>query len=113
MGLKRIDMQKAQLTDVGWKLDPHSALYTALNRKSFSCATYTVTQAEAHRPDLVAIKCYGKVEWWWIIAQYNGIINPLRELMVGVTLIIPNYNEVDKMFKQGNTKSRQGQKVEV
>lgn len=112
--MKRIDLMKAQMTTDGdWRLDPLSAVYCALNRKSFSTSPFTVTQAEAHRPDLVSIKCYGRNDWWFIICQYNGIINPLKELYIGRDLIIPNYNEVDKLFKQGQSKARQGQVVEV
>lgn len=112
--MKRIDLMKAQLLSNGdWKLDPHSALYAALNRKSFTTAPFTVTMAEAHRPDLVAIKCYGKVDWWFIIAQYNGIINPLAELAVGAQLLIPNYSEVDKLFKDSKVTTKVGQRVEV
>lgn len=112
--MKRIDLMKAQKVATGeWMLDPHSAQYSALNRQQFSTAPYTVVQSTAHRPDLVAMACYGKVDWWWVIAQFNGIINPLKELVVGRRLDIPNYAEVDRLFKQGKTTSRVGQVVEV
>lgn len=112
--MKRIDLMKATMLATGeWKLDPHSSLLEALNRKTFTTAPYTITMAEAHRPDLVAIKCYGKVDWWYILAAYNGIINPLAELGVGVRLLVPNFNEVSKLITKDKVKSAQGQKVEV
>jgi hypothetical protein len=92
----------AQYTKAGWRLDPHSSLYAGLNRVPLSTVSYVVKQDEEFRPDLVALSCYGDITWWPILQFYNGVINPLTELVTGFTLQVPNATEVEALFKQGS-----------
>lgn len=50
---------------------------------------YTVTDADIGRIDLLAWRFYRDVTWWWIIARYNGLCNPLTDLVSGAVLKIP------------------------
>lgn len=111
--MKRKDMMKAQLTDEGWRLDPHSATYQALSRRQFSISHYTVSSSEAHRPDLVSLACYGRVDWWLVICLFNGIINPIKEMEMGRQLQIPDFAEVNRLLKSDDNRSKVGQVVEV
>lgn len=40
--------------------------------------------------DLLAWKAYGDESLWWIIADANGVDDPLQELVPGTTLVIPS-----------------------
>ena len=54
---------------------------------------YTTTAADIGRMDLIAWKFYGEVSWWWVIALYNHISNPLTDMNIGDVLLIP-YKEL-------------------
>ena len=56
--------------------------------------TYTQIRAgESGRLDLVAYRTYKNPRLYWVIAQANGIINPIEEAVVGLILRIPKYTE--------------------
>lgn len=46
------------------------------------------------RPELLGYVFYGDVQLWWIIAQYNAILDPFIELVEGKLLIIPMLDRV-------------------
>ena len=54
---------------------------------------HVVTDTDSKRIDLIAWKYYRDVNLWWIIAEFNNIINPL-EIPVGTTLKIPSYERI-------------------
>lgn len=62
-------------------------------REHSSDIFYTVTDADSKRIDLIAWKYYRDVSLWWVIAEFNGIMNPL-EIPSGTTLRIPSYERV-------------------
>ena len=49
--------------------------------------------------DLIAYEVYGKHEWWWAIAVANNILNPLRELKVGMVLKLPEPLEIERFVR--------------
>ena len=54
---------------------------------------HVVTDIDSKRIDLIAWKYYRDVNLWWVIAEFNNIINPL-EIPVGTTLRIPSYERI-------------------
>lgn len=60
-------------------------------REDASDLFYTVSDCD--RIDLIAYKYYGDVRLWWVIAEFNNIINPL-ELYAGTVLRIPTYDRI-------------------
>jgi hypothetical protein len=51
---------------------------------------YRIVAQDAMRPDLISYRCYGTVEFWWLILVFNGIENPFTDLVEGNILQIPN-----------------------
>jgi len=51
------------------------------------------------KPDLLAYTFYGDALLWWVICQYNNIIDPLTELIEGKLLILPDPSRVRTMLK--------------
>jgi hypothetical protein len=112
--MKRVSLLTAQkVSATEWRLDPHNAKYVGLIHRDLPYTEMVVTQDIENRPDLVALKAYGDPSWWWIIATFNGIINPILELKVGRLLYIPSYAAIDKEFKQNGAVNKAGQFVEV
>ena len=48
-----------------------------------------VRENEAHRPDLISNRIYGKPIYAWLVLQYNNIVDPEVDLLVGTTLRLP------------------------
>jgi hypothetical protein len=51
------------------------------------------------RPDLLGLAFYDDPGLWWVICQYNGIIDPMTELVEGKTLLIPSEDKVSTAYK--------------
>jgi hypothetical protein len=58
--------------------------------------TFTVPPEMEQRPDLIANQFYGDVELWWAIMWVNNILLPIRDLVAGMTIVIPSKDEVDR-----------------
>lgn len=54
----------------------------------------TVTQEYERRPDLLSSRVYGDPELWWVIYEFNGIMDPLFDLKMGQILRIPSLERV-------------------
>jgi len=61
---------------------------------------YRVAGDDLLRPDMISYKCYGVVEFWWIILLVNNIENPFTDLEEGAILTIPNRLDIYDFQKQ-------------
>lgn len=52
------------------------------------------------RPDMVGYVFYGDPGLWWIVAQYNNILDPFTELVEGKILIIPTLSRIKQAYTQ-------------
>jgi hypothetical protein len=68
---------------------------------------YVVEQKYQNRLDLIANVFYADWTLWWIIAQYNNILDPYSEITSGTILILPTKTRLQKLFiqKTGGTPS--------
>jgi len=55
---------------------------------------YRVDDSDIPDPALISFRCYGVVDFWWIILLVNGIHNPFTELVPGLILTIPNVLDI-------------------
>ena len=69
--------------DTGFDLPQMNLLNT-----NYSYDTATVLASESGRLDLVSLRMYNTPVNWWIIAQFNSIINP-EIAVAGTVLKIP------------------------
>lgn len=69
---------------------------------------YTVENFYEGRLDLIASTFYNEPRYWWVIAQYNSILDPFTEVVAGATLKIPTKDRLSFMLatKQGGTGSQ-------
>lgn len=75
-------------------LDYMAASYLNLSDSITKYSTHVISQAFEGRPDLISYKLYGTVDLWWVICQFNGVVNPLTDLEVGKLLKAPDYSQV-------------------
>jgi hypothetical protein len=55
------------------------------------------------RPDTLGFVFYGDPGMWWVICQYNSILDPLTELVEGKVLLIPMLTRVKAELFSPNT----------
>ena len=55
---------------------------------------YRVDDSDVPDPALISYKCYGTVNFWWVILVVNGIQNPFEELTPGTLLTVPNVIDI-------------------
>jgi hypothetical protein len=51
--------------------------------------TYTIESKFSGRPDLISAVFYNEPRYWWLIAQYNNVLDPHEEFITGRILLIP------------------------
>lgn len=59
-----------------------------MTKSKYTFDTTVVTSKESGRLDLVSYRVYNTPVNWWIIARFNGIINP-TSVVAGTRLKIP------------------------
>ncbi len=65
--------------------------------------TVTIQQDLIQRLDLISQKAYGTPNLWWVIAEFNGINDPLFDLRPGTILRIPSLDRVLQAISALNT----------
>lgn len=63
----------------------------------------TIRDDLTKRLDLISQKAYGTPQLWWVIAEFNGIRDPLFDIRAGQILRIPNIDRVLKSIAVLNT----------
>ena len=68
---------------------------------------YTVEAFYTGRLDLIANTFYNEPRYWWFIAQYNNILDPISEIVTGRVLRIPTKIRMEMILgnKQGGIES--------
>ena len=59
---------------------------------------YTVENFYEGRLDLIASVFYNEPRYWWVIAQYNNILDPFKETTAGKVLTIPSKDRLSLML---------------
>lgn len=55
---------------------------------------YVMEKKYEGRPDILGYVFYGDPLLWWIICQYNAILDPVAELVEGKILLIPQASRI-------------------
>ena len=55
---------------------------------------FTVDAAHEHRTDLISVKFYGTAKYDWVIEDVNNIRDPIKDVVAGVKLIIPDKTKI-------------------
>ena len=59
---------------------------------------YVVEKKFEGRIDMIASLFLDEPRYWWIIAQYNGILDPHAEIVEGRRIYIPSKENVDSIL---------------
>lgn len=80
------------------RLDYMAAGYLELQRNVSNYKVFIIQAAHEGRPDYISRKFYESIGYWWVICQFNGVVNPLVDLYAGREILIPDLNEVLKFL---------------
>jgi len=58
---------------------------------------FIIPKGMEHRLDLISIKFYGTAVYDWVIAQYNNIEDPIKEITAGKKILIPHHNKLNEV----------------
>jgi hypothetical protein len=64
---------------------------------------YIVEKKYEGFPHLLGLVFYGDIGLWWLICQYNGIIDPMEEIIEGKALLIPTLDRIKAQVFSGNS----------
>ena len=70
-------------------LEDPDLVQTDLSVMNLPYTETTVKEGEQNRPELIAQRIYNNPHYWWVICQYNGIIDP-DNIPVGLVIRYPN-----------------------
>lgn len=70
--------------------NPFKSSYKNIRFILNKASTYTVTKKDIGRIATISYNVYGTTTLWRVILEYNGIHDPLSELVPGVVLEIPD-----------------------
>lgn len=91
---KTIDFVGARYKNIKWELRPEKS--------------YRVSESDRANLPGIAHRMYGDVGYWWIIALYNGIVDPIGEIAPPLTLMLPSQASINTFLSRVNrTNSRQ------
>lgn len=60
--------------------------------------TYVIENFYEGRLDLVSAVFYDEPRWWWVLAQYNNMLDPISETTAGRIIYIPSKDRLQLML---------------
>lgn len=60
---------------------------------------YALEEKYVGRTDLLAYAFYGDPHLWWVIPQFNNILDPDAELVQGKVLLIPSLEKINSTYR--------------
>ena len=82
------------------ELDVLNAAYISIDYSNISYNQYIVTAVTAYQLDLISYNFYGDESYWWLIAQFNRIFDPVNEIVPGKILLIPSPTQAMQLLQQ-------------
>ena len=80
--------------------------------KDVTDVIYKLERKFEGRPDALASVFYGDSSLWWLILQYNNILDLNEEFVVGTELIMPSAERIKKDFLTGKSGGIKSTKIQ-
>jgi len=91
---KRTKFMKSHDVDGNIECDIVDNYWTLFEIKR-SVSYYRITWSDVERPDLLSIKLYGAMKYWWILLKVNNIDDIWNDMVVGDIITVPNVNDFE------------------
>jgi len=66
----------------------------------------TIRYGDIQRPDILSYRIYGLSGYWWILCKFNQIDDVWNDMEVGMDIIIPNINDIERYYNNVRRKVR-------
>lgn len=57
--------------------------------------TYTISIFDRSNVPGIAFNVYGSRDYWWVVCQYAGVLNPITEFTPGRVLQLPSLSDIN------------------
>jgi hypothetical protein len=54
---------------------------------------YRISNDDVGRPDIISLKLYKSIDFWWMLMKYNEVDDVWNELYPGLTLKVPDVRD--------------------
>lgn len=61
--------------------------------------SYVLEKIYEHRPDKLSAVFYNESRYWWVLMQYNGILDIETEFVEGVLLTMPSLSKLESIIR--------------
>jgi len=61
---------------------------------------YQLEKNDIGRPDIISMKAYGAMDYWWILMKVNNIIDPFDELIPELVILVPDIKDIQTWYKE-------------
>lgn len=69
---------------------------------------FTITRSYIARPDLLSLKMYRSMDYWWIIAKINNIDDWWNDLKVEDIIQVPDLADIEEFYSKVRSAKRRG-----
>ena len=59
---------------------------------------YTITGDDIGRPDLLSLRLYSDMNYWWILGEVNGIDDFSNDIVEGDVISVPNKLDIEDFY---------------
>jgi len=59
---------------------------------------YQINQGDIQRPDLLSLKIYGNMAYWWVLCKFNNIDDLWADLIPGEYLQVPSLQDIQDFY---------------
>lgn len=81
-----------------------TTLFDNISEYSF----YRVKQEDLLRPDIISMKLFNTIAYWWIILKANNIEDIWNDLYEGKILAIPSIKDIETYYSNSVNKNKKG-----
>jgi hypothetical protein len=83
------------VTETSWALEWWNRVSLVTDQSDL---IYFVEKIYESQPRKLALLFYGDEELWWVICQYNGLLDPVSDLIEGKQLLIPMFDRIKRNY---------------
>lgn len=59
---------------------------------------FTITRTYLGRPELLSLKLYGTMDYWWILAKLNQLDDWWNDIHIGDVIQVPDINDIEDFY---------------
>jgi hypothetical protein len=101
--MSRFDLTNfCSLTEDGLDLDLFSAKFNSLSLVATSARVITINSTTEANLPYIADKYLGSSRLWWTLLMYNGLLDPIEDIVIGLKLAIPSRSSLITILESGN-----------